>query len=141
MISALSNCYIHPTTSQHLYSVSSQYFLTYISQSRRMNSSSKTLIVSSMALPNIISSNLTATLSEHYQIHTCYSFKHLLNSSTHRSNKYERNRSKFDQENFTFDDYSIGWNNSLLVPNMNVEHDSLLNTSEKSSTNKLKFKE
>ena len=106
-----------------------------------MNSSSKTLIVSSMALPNIISSNLTATLSEHYQIHTCYSFKHLLNSSTHRSNKYERNRSKFDHENFTFDDYSIGWNNSLLVPNMNVEHDSLLNTSEKSSTNKLKFKE
>lgn len=125
------------------------YFLLYILQPRRVNSSSKTLILPSMALLDIISGNFTATLSDHFPWPSIAP-NIFLNSSFPWSNKYERDWLRFDQENFIFNYCSIGWDNLFLESNMNIDNlfknfiekfDSLLNTSEKLSKNKLKFKE
>ena len=105
----------------------------------RVNSNAKTLInniFSIMALPNILSGNLTATSSDHFPQFLLAPNILLNSSSTLRSNKYERDWSRFDQEHFILDYLSIGWDNLLLVSNMNIDNlcktfiekfDSLLN--------------
>ena len=106
-----------------------------------VNSSSKTLIFSSMILPNIISGNLTTTLSEHLP-RPFIAPNIFLNSSTPRSDKYERDLIKKTLFLIIVQLVGIIW----LASNMNVDNlfknfiekfDSLLNTFEKISTNKL----
>ena len=74
-----------------------------------------------MTLLIIISGNFTASLSET----TTHSFfiapNIFLNSSTPSYNKYDRNWSRFDQENFALDYFSVNCDNLMLVSNMNVD--------------------
>ena len=43
------------------------------------------------------------------------------NASYPKSNNYEKDWSKFDQENFVLDYFSIEWDNFLLSSNANTE--------------------
>ena len=52
-----------------------------------------------MAVPNIISSNLTASISDHFP-QFLVAPNIFFNSSYHISNNYEKDWSRFDQENF-----------------------------------------
>ena len=63
----LLNYDIHPPTNEFLDSLSSHYFLPHILQPSRVTTNSRTLIdiFSIMAVPNIISGNLTASISDH----------------------------------------------------------------------------
>ena len=63
----LLNYDIHPPTNEFLDSLSSHYFLPHILQSSMITTNSKTLtdIFSNMAVPNMISGNLTASISDH----------------------------------------------------------------------------
>ena len=64
----LLNCDIHLPTSEFLDSLSSHYLLFHILQLIRVTTNSKTLIdniFSNMAVHNIISGNLTPSISDH----------------------------------------------------------------------------
>ena len=64
----LLNYDIHPPTNEFLDSLSYHYFLPHILQSSRVTTNSKTLIdktFSCMTVPNIISGNLTASITDH----------------------------------------------------------------------------
>ena len=64
----LLNYDIHSPTNEFLDSFSSHYFLPHILQPSRVTTNSKTLIdyiFSNIAVPNIISGNLTASTSDH----------------------------------------------------------------------------
>ena len=63
-----------------------------------------------MAVPNKNSGNLATSISEHLPQFLVAS-NILFNSSYSKSNKYERVWSKFDQENFALDYFSVGWDN------------------------------
>ena len=64
----LLNYDIHPPTNEVLNSLSFHYFLPHILQPSRVTTNSKILIgniFSNMAVPNIISGDLTSSLSDH----------------------------------------------------------------------------
>ena len=119
----LLNYDIHPPTNEFLDSLSSHYFLPHILQPSRVISNSKTLIdniFSNIAVPNIISGNLTASISGHLP-QFLVAPDIFFNASYPKSNNYERDRSRFDQENFVLDYFSVEWDNLLLSPNTNTE--------------------
>ena len=105
-----------------------------------------------MAVPNIISGNLTASISDHLP-KFLVAPNIFFNASYPKSNNYERDWSRFDQENFVLDYFSVEWNKVLISPNTNTEKsyktflekfESLLDTCaplKKLSKNKLKFKD
>ena len=110
---------IHPPTNEFLNSLLSHYFLLHILQSSRVTTNSKTLIdniFSNMAVPSIISGNLTASISDHLP-QFLVAPNVFFNVFYPRSNNYERNRSIFDQENFVLDYFSTEWDNFLLLSN------------------------
>ena len=73
-----------------------------------------------MAVPNIISGNLTAFISDQLpQFFVALNI--FFNASYPKSNNYERDWSIFDQENFVLDYFSVEWDNVLLSPNTNSE--------------------
>ena len=118
----LLNYDIHPPTNEFLDSLSSHYFLPHILQPSRATTNPKTLvdIFPNMAVPNIISGNLTASTSDHlpqYLVAPNIFF----NASYPKSNNYERDWSRFDQENVVLDYFSVEWDNFLLSPNTNTE--------------------
>ena len=95
----------HQPTNDFLDSLASNSFIPYILHPTRITSHSKTLIdniFSNYISHEIISGNITATISDHLPK---FSFvpNILSNPSTPKSNFYERDWSKFKQENFTFD--------------------------------------
>ena len=64
----LLNCDIHLPTNEFLDSFLSHYFFPHVLQPSRVTTNTKTLIdniFSNMAVPNIISGNLTAPISDH----------------------------------------------------------------------------
>ena len=150
----LLNYDIHPPTNEFLDSLSSHYFLPHILQPSRVTTNSKTLIdiFSNMAVPNIISGNLTASISDHLP-QFLVARNIFFNASYPKSNNYERDWSRFDQENFVLDYFSVEWDNVLISPNTNTEKsyktflekfESLLDTYaplKKLSKNELKFKD
>ena len=94
-------------------------------------SHSKTLIdniFSNFISPEIISGNITATISDHLPQ---FSFvpNILSNPSTQKSNYYERDWSKFKQENFILDYFDKDWADLLQIDqqNVNLSMDSFLN--------------
>ena len=95
----------HQPTNDFLGSLASNSFIPYILNPTRITiSHSKTLtynIFSNFIFHEIISGNITATISDHLPQ---FSFvpNILSNSSTQKSNLYERDWSKFKQENFVF---------------------------------------
>ena len=105
-----------------------------------------------MAVPNIISGNLAASISD-YLPQFLVTPNIFFNASYPKSNNYKRDWPRFDQENFVLDYFSVGRDNILLSPNTNTEKsyktflekfESLLDTYaplNKISKNKLKFKD
>ena len=105
-----------------------------------------------MAVPNIISGNLTASISDHLP-QFLVAPNIFFNASYPKSNNFEKDWSRFDQENFVLDYFSVECDNFLLSSNTNTEKsyktffekfESLLDTYaplKKISKNKLKFKD
>ena len=114
---------IHPPTNEFLDSLLSHYFLPHILKPSRVTTNSKTLIdniFSNMAAPNITSGNLTASISDHLP-QFLVAPNIFFNACYPKSNNYERDWSRFDQENFVLDYFSVEWDNVLLSPNTNTE--------------------
>ena len=105
-----------------------------------------------MAVSNVISGNITASISDHLP-QFLVAPNVFFNDSYPKSNNYERDWSRFDQENFVLDYFLVEWDNVLISPNTNTEKsfktflekfESLLDTYaplKKLSKNKLKFKD
>ena len=119
----LLNYDIHPPTNEFLDSLSSYYFLPHILQPSRVTTNSKTLIdntFSNMVVLGIIFGNLTASISSHLP-QFLVAPNIFFNASYPKSNNYERDWSRFDQENFVLDYFSVEWDNVFLSPNTNTE--------------------
>ena len=121
----------HQPTNDFLDSLTSNSFIPYILHPTRITSHSKTLIdniLSNFISPEIISGNITATISDHLPQ---FSFvpNVLSNPSTQKSNYYERDWSKFKQENFILDYFDKDWTDLLQIDqqNVNLSMDSFLN--------------
>ena len=121
----------HQPTNNFLDSLASNSFILYILHPTRITSHSKTLIdniFSNFISPEIISGNITATISDHLPQ---FSFvpNILSNPSTQKSNYYERDWSKFKQENFILDYFDKDWADLLQIDqqNVNLSMDSFLN--------------
>ena len=101
----------HYSTNELLDSLCSHLFLPDITEPTRIRDSTKTTIdiFSNTLIENTISSNLTATISDHLPqfIILPNSFS---NPSSNKSNIYERYWSNFVQENFTLEYFSVNWN-------------------------------
>ena len=107
-------------TNDFLNSVASNSFILYILHPTRIISHSKTIIdniFSNFISHKIISGNKTATTSDHLPQ---FSFvpNILSNLSTQKFNYYERDWSKFKQENFIRDYIDNNWTDSKLINKM-----------------------
>ena len=94
---------------EFLDSLASISFIPLILQPTRITSHSNTVIdtiISNVLDPDIISDNLTATISDH--LPQCSIIPNMFhNISGNKSNIYERNWSKFHQEKFILDYFSV----------------------------------
>ena len=109
----------------------SNSFITYILHPTRITNQSKTLIdniFSNFISNDIISGNITATISDHL-LQFSFVPNILSNNPTQRSNYYERDWSKFKQENFTIDYFDKDWASVLQIDqqNVNLSLNSFLN--------------
>ena len=112
----------HQPTNDFLDSLDCNSFIPYISHPTRITSHSKTLIdniFSNFISPEIISGNTTANISDHLPQ---FSFvpNTVSNPSTQKSNYYERDGSKFKQENFILDYFDKDWADLLQIDQQNV---------------------
>ena len=114
---------IHPPTNEFLDSLSSHHFLLHILQPSRATSKSETLIdriFCNISVPNIISINLTASISD--QISQFLVAPNIFfNGSYPKSNNYERDWWRIDQENFVLDYFPVNWDNLSLSSETNTE--------------------
>ena len=106
---SLLNYNVHKLTNEFLDSLASNSFLPNIFQPTRITNYSKTLInniFTNVILPDSLSGNLTATISDHLPqfliVPNIFS-----NPPSNKSNIYERDWSNIDQENFILDYFSI----------------------------------
>ena len=84
--------HIHPPTNKSLDSLSCHSFLSYIPESSRVTANCRTLIdniLSNIALTNIISGNLTPSISDYFP-HFFAAPNIFCNDSCLKSNNYER---------------------------------------------------
>ena len=105
----------HQPTNGFLDSLAFSYFMPYILHPTRITSHLKTLInnrFSSFISHAIISSNITATISDHLP-QFLFVPNILSNPSTQKSDFYEKDWSKFKQENFLLDYFDKGWTDLL----------------------------
>ena len=93
----LLNYYIE-LTNEFLDLLSSHYFLPYMLQPSR--------VFSNMVVPNIISGNLTTSISNHLP-KFLVAANVFFNVSYPKSNNYERDWSEFDQEYFVLDYFFV----------------------------------
>ena len=114
----------HNEANEFLDSLASNLFIPLILQPTRINRDSNALIdsiYSNVIDPDIISSNLTATIFDHLP-----QFAVILNMfgniSGNKSNIYERDWSKFDGESFILDYFSVDWEDFLKIDGLNVEN-------------------
>ena len=101
----------HNQTNEFLDSLASNSFISLILQPTRITSHSNTLIdniFSNVIDPDIISGNLTATISDHLPQFAIIP-NMLGNILGNKSNIYERDWSKFVHENFILDYFSVDW--------------------------------
>ena len=114
----------HNQTNEFLDSFASNSFIPLILQPTRITSHSNILIdniFSNVIDPDIISGNLTATISDHlpqFSI-TANMFGTI---SGNNSNIYEQDWSKFDQENFILDYFSVDWGGLLKIDELNADN-------------------
>ena len=107
----------HQPTNDFLDSLASNSFIPYILHPTRITSHSKTLIdniFSNYISHEIISGNITATISAPLPQFP-FVPNILSNSSTQKSNFYERDWSKFKQENFILDYFDKDWTDFKLI--------------------------
>ena len=112
----------HNQTNEFLDSLASNSFIHLILQPTRITSHPNTLIdnvFSNVIDPDIISGNLTATISDHLPQFAIIPnmFGNILGN---KSNIYERDWSKFDQENFILDYFSVDWEDLLKIDDLNA---------------------
>ena len=111
-------------TNKFLDSLASNSFIPLMLQPTRITSHSNTLIdnvFSNVIDPDIISGNLTATISDHLpQFATIPNmFANILGN---KSNIHERDWSKFDQQNFILDYFSVDWEDLLKINELNADN-------------------
>ena len=114
----------HNQANKFLDSLASNSFIPLILQSTRITSCSNTLvdnIFSSVIDPNIISGNITATISDHLLLFSIIS-NMFGNISGVKSNIYERGWSKFERENFILDYFSFEWEDLLKIDELNADN-------------------
>ena len=113
----------HKPTNEFLDSLASNSYLPYIIQPSRHTSHSRTLIdniFSNVISKDIICGNITATISDHLP-QFLVSPNTFANPPSNKSNVFERDWSKFDQENFILDYFDIDWSNLLNLNEKNVD--------------------
>ena len=113
----------HNQTNEFLDSPASNSFIPLILQPTKITSHSNTLIdniFSNVIDQDIISGNLTATISDHLPQPSII-LNMFGNISGNKSNIYERDWSKFDRENFILDHFSIDWENFLKTDELNAD--------------------
>ena len=99
-------------------------FAPLIFQPTRITSHCNTLIdnvFSNVIDPDIISGNLTATISDHLPQFAIIP-NMFGNIPGNKSNIYERDWSKFDQENFIVDYFSVDWEDLLKSNELNADN-------------------
>ena len=104
--------------------LASNSLIPLILQSTRITSHSNTLIdniLSNFIDPDIILGNLTATTSDHLPQFAIIA-NMFGNISGNKSNIYERDWSKFDQENFVLDYFSVDWEVLLKIDELNADN-------------------
>ena len=114
----------HNQTNKFLDSLASNSFISLILQLTRINSHSNTLIdnvFSNVIDPDIISGNLTATNSDHLPQFAIIP-NMFGNITGNKSNIYERDWSKFDEENFILDYFSVDWEDLLKINELNADN-------------------
>ena len=114
----------HNQTNEFLDSLASNLFIPLILQPIRITSHSNTLIdniFSNVIDPDIISGNLTATISDHLPQFAIIS-NMFGNISGNKSNTYERDWSRFDRENFILDYFSVDWEDLLKIDAFNADN-------------------
>ena len=112
----------HQPTNDFLDSLAFNSFFLYILNPTRITSHSKSLIdniFSNDISHEITSGNINATISDHLPQFSFVS-NILSSSSTQKSNFYERDWSKFKQENFIFDCFDKDWADLLQIDQQNV---------------------
>ena len=114
----------HNQTNEFLDSLAFNSFIPLILQPTRITSHSNTLIdniFSNVIDQDIISGNLTATSSDHLPQFSIIP-NMFGNISGNKSNIYERNWTKFDQENFILDYFSVDWEDLLKTDELNADN-------------------
>ena len=107
----------HQPTDEVLDSLVSNSFIPYILQPTRLTSHSKTLIdniIYNVISHEVISGNITATISDHLPQFLLVPDV-LSNPSCQKSNIYERDWSKFVEQNFVLDYFDTDWSNVLQL--------------------------
>ena len=118
----LLNCNDQNHKKEFLDSLASNSFIPLILQPTRITSHSNTLNICSNVLdPDIISGNLTATISDHLAQFAVIPnmFGNILGN---KSNIYESDWSKFHQENFIVDYFSVDWEDLLKIYDLNADN-------------------
>ena len=113
----------HNQTNEFLDFLTSKSFIPLILQPTRTTSRSNTLIdniFSNVIDPDIISSNLTASISDHLPQFFIIPNK-FVKISGNKSNIYERDWSKYDRENFIRDFFSVDWEDLLKTDELNAD--------------------
>ena len=114
----------HNQTSEFLDSLASNLFTPLILQPTRITSHSNTLIdniFSNAIEPDIILSNLTATIPDHLPQFAIIPTIFFSNISGNKYNIYERDWSKFGQENFILDYFSVDWEDLLKIDKLHAD--------------------
>ena len=114
----------HNESNEFLDSLASNSFIPLILQPTRITSHFNTLvdnIFSNVIDPDIISGNLTATISDHLPQFVIIP-NMFGNISGNKSNIYERDWPKFDRENFILDYFSVDWEDLLKIHELNVDN-------------------
>ena len=105
-----------------------QWILPLILQPTRITSHSNTLvdnICSNVIDPDIISGNFATTISDHLPQFVIIP-NMSGNTTSNKSNIYEKDWSKFDQEHFILDYFSIDWEDLLKIDELNVDNSTQL---------------
>ena len=115
----------HQPTNEFLDTLASNFYLPYINQPSQHTSHSRTLIdniYSNVISKDIIYGNITANISDHL-LQFLVSPNIFANPPSNKANVFERDLSKFDQDNFVLDYFDMDWSNLL---NLNEKYVDLI---------------
>ena len=113
----------HKQTKEFLDSLSSILFILLILEPTRITNHSNTLIdniFSNVINLDMISGNLTATISDHLPQFSIVP-NMFGNITGKKANICERERFKFDRENFILDYFSVDWEDLLKIDKLNAD--------------------